>query len=43
MPIIMNKKYSIKGNYTDVQKATIEKLIDAFRLTVGDDDPEKNI
>ena len=43
MPIIMNKKYSIKGNYTDEQKAILERLIGMFRLTVGDDDPEKNI
>lgn len=43
MPIIMNKKYSIQGNYTEEQKAILEKLISDFRLSVGDDDPEKNI
>lgn len=43
MPIIMNKKYSIQGNYTEEQKAILEKLIGDFRLSIGDDDPEKNI
>ena len=43
MPIIMNRQYSINGNYTDEQKAILERLIGMFRLTVGDDDPEKNI
>lgn len=43
MPIIMNKKYAIKGNYTEQQKAILEDLITNFRLSIGDDNPEKNI
>lgn len=43
MPIVMNKKYSIKGNYTEQQKAILEDLINNFRISIGDDDPEKNI
>lgn len=43
MPIIMKRNYSLQGNYTDEQKVILEKLIGAFRITIGDDDPEKNI
>lgn len=43
MSVVMRKKYSIKGNYTDSEKETLEKLINLFRVSVNDDDPEKNI
>lgn len=43
MPIIMSKQYSVTGDYTDKQKQILERLIGMFRLTVGDDDPERNI
>ena len=43
MPIIMKRKYSIPGSYTDEQKEILTSLIDLFRVTVSDDDPEKNV
>lgn len=43
MPIIMKRSHSLKGNYTNEQKLILEKLIEAFRLTIGDDEAEKNI
>lgn len=43
MPIVMKKVYSIKGNYTDYQKAILQSLIEMFRLSVCDDNPDKNI
>lgn len=39
----MKRKYSITGNYTEEQKEVMQSLIDAFRISVSDDDPEKNI
>lgn len=43
MPIIMKKKYTLPGSYTDEQKEILISLIDLFRVSVSDDDPEKNI
>ena len=43
MPIIMRRRYSISGNYSDEQKEILTSLIELFRISVGDDDPEKNI
>lgn len=43
MPIILNKVYSISGNYTDAEKAILSELIDGFRMLISDDEPEKYI
>lgn len=43
MPIVLNKVYTISGNYTDAEKAVLTELIDGFRLLVADDEPEKYI
>lgn len=43
MPVVLKKKYKISGNYTDEQKSILESLIQLFRISVADDDPEKNI
>lgn len=43
MPITLVKKYNIKGNYTEKQKQILESLIQLFRISIADDDPEKNI
>jgi len=43
MPIVMKRKYSLDGNYTDEQKERLTSLIDLFRVSISDDDPERNI
>lgn len=43
MPIIMKKKCTIVGSYTDEQKQILEGLIKLFRTSVFDDDSDKNI
>lgn len=43
MAIVMKRKSDLKGDYTDEEKKIITDLIDLFRVTVNDDDPEKNI
>lgn len=39
----MKKVYTIKGNYSEQEKEVFESLIELFRLSVCDDDPNKNI
>lgn len=43
MPLPLVRKIDIKGNYTDKEKATLFELIEAFRVTMADDDSTKNI
>jgi hypothetical protein len=43
MPVVMNKLYSITGNYTPEQIEILKGYIDTFRLRVKDYDPDKNI
>lgn len=43
MPITMKRKYSIEGSYTEKEKEILTYLVDLFRVSVSDDDPEKNI
>lgn len=43
MSIVLNKIYTISGDYTDAQKAVLTELIDSFRLMAGDDEPERYI
>lgn len=43
MPIVLKRKYTIAGSYTDDQLEILTYLIDLFRISVGDDNPEKNI
>ena len=37
MPIIMNRQYSISGNYTDEQKAAMAERLAAAREKKGKD------
>lgn len=43
MPIVMKRKYTIPGSYTDEEKEILTSLIDYFRISVSDDNPEKNL
>lgn len=43
MPVIMKRKFNITGNYTDYQKEILEELIQLFRVSVSDTNPDKNI
>lgn len=43
MPIVMRKRCTITGNYTDKEKEVLTELIGLFRITMADDDPDKNI
>ena len=43
MPIVMKKKCTIVGSYTQRQKEILEDLIKLFRTSMFDDDPDKNI
>lgn len=39
----MKRVFNIKGDYTEHEKGVLQNLIDSFRLTIGDDEPERNI
>lgn len=43
MPIVMKKVITLRGNYTDEQKQIILDLIDLFRGSISDSNPDKNI
>lgn len=43
MSIIMKRVFNIKGDYNEYEKSVLQKLVDMFRLSIGDDDPERNI